>query len=143
MNTIFYDKEKNIIVRRMEKKVNAEAKKGIMLTEKTVLHGTDKDPRLMVRAGVATALATKDNADKIMTDLEQSQTKITQLKETLKRERDESQILKRNYKYIISEIEESKAKCKTLQLDKDALVLSASNIERESKDTLSQFGRLQ
>ena len=41
-----------------------------MVTEKVVVHGTDKDLRLMARAGVATALATEDNVDKIMTDLE-------------------------------------------------------------------------
>ena len=42
-----------------------------------------------------------------------------------------------------SEIEGSKAKFQTLQSDKDALVLSASNIERESKATLAEFERLQ
>ena len=42
-----------------------------------------------------TTLAIEDNVDKIMTDLEQSQKKITLLKETLKRERDEIQGLKR------------------------------------------------
>ena len=31
---------------------------------------------------------------------------------------------------MISEIEESKVECQTLQLDKDPLVLSASNIEK-------------
>ena len=65
------------------------------------------------------------------------------MKETLKRERDESQSLKRKYEDMISKIEESKAECQTLQSDKDGLVLSASNIERESKATLSEFERLQ
>ena len=44
----------------------------------------------MARAGVATALATEDNVDRIMTDLEQSQKKVTHWKETLKKERNES-----------------------------------------------------
>ena len=44
---------------------------------------------------------------------------------------------------MISEIEESKAACQTLQWNKDALVLSASNIERESKATLSEFEKHQ
>ena len=61
----------------------------------------------------------------------------------MKKERDESQNLKRKYEDMISKIEGSKAKCQTLQSDKDALVLLASNIERESKATLSEFGRLQ
>ena len=75
LNTIFYDKVKKRIVKRMEKKVNTGGKKGVMVTEKAVVHGTDKDPRLMARAGVATNLATEDNVNRIMMDLEQSQKK--------------------------------------------------------------------
>ena len=71
-NTIFYDKEKKRIVKRTEKKVNTRGKPGVMVTEKTVVHGTHKDPRLIPRAGVSLTLATEDNADRIMTDLEQS-----------------------------------------------------------------------
>ena len=43
-----------------------------MVTDKTVVHGTHRDPRLMAKAGVALSLATEDNVDRIMTDLEQS-----------------------------------------------------------------------
>ena len=52
--------------------MNIGGKKGVMVNEKTVVHGTDKYPRLMARAGVATTLATEDNVDRIITDLEQS-----------------------------------------------------------------------
>ena len=38
MNTILYDKEKKRIVRRTEKKVNTGGKKGVMVTDKTVVH---------------------------------------------------------------------------------------------------------
>ena len=55
------------------------------------------------------------------------------MKETLKRERHESQILKRKYEDMLSEIGESKVEFKTLLSDKDALVLSASIIEGEKK----------
>ena len=61
-----------------------------MVTDKTVVHGTHKDPRLMARVGVALTLANEDNVDRIMTDLEQSWKRVAQLKETLKKERDES-----------------------------------------------------
>ena len=44
-----------------------------MVTDKTLLHGTYKDPRLIARAGVALTLETKDNIDRLMTDLEESQ----------------------------------------------------------------------
>ena len=57
-----------------------------MVTDKTLVHATNKDPQLMARARVSLSLATEDNVDRIMTDLEQSQKKVTQLKETLKRE---------------------------------------------------------
>ena len=104
----------------------------MMVTDKIVVHGTNKDPRVMARAGEDLFLATEDNVDKIMTDLEQSQKKVAQLKETLKKERSESQSLKRKYENIISEVKVSKANCQTLQADKDALVLFAGNIEKES-----------
>ena len=92
LNIIFYDKVKKRIVKRMEKKVNTGGKKGVKVTEKIVVHGTDKDMKVMEKEGVASALDTKDNVDKIMTDLEQSQKKIAQMKETLKRERDEGNV---------------------------------------------------
>ena len=84
-NTIFYGKQKKRISKRTEKKVNTGGKPRVMVTDKTMVHGTNKDPSLIARAGVALTLATEDNMDKIMTDIEQSQKKVTQLKETLKK----------------------------------------------------------
>ena len=72
LNTIFYDKVKNRIVKRIEKKVNTRGKTGVMVTDKTVVHDTNKDPRLMARDGVSLSLVTEDNVDRIMTNLEQS-----------------------------------------------------------------------
>ena len=46
-----------------------------MVTNKIIIHGTHKDPQLIERARVALALSTKDNVDRIMTDLEKSQKK--------------------------------------------------------------------
>ena len=43
-NTIFYDKEKKRIVKRIEKKVDTGGNPGKMVTEKIVFHGTHKDP---------------------------------------------------------------------------------------------------
>ena len=97
----------------------------------------------MVKDGVSLSLSTEDNVGRIMTDLEQSQKKVAQLKETLKKERSESQRLKRKYEDMISEVMVSKVECQTLQANKDALVLSAGNIEKESQDTLADFGKLQ
>ena len=72
MNTIYYDKVKNRIVKRTEKKVNIGGKPGVMVTDKTVVHGTQKDP-FIARDGVSLTLAIEDNVNRIMIDLEQSQ----------------------------------------------------------------------
>ena len=67
-----------------------------------------------MRAGVALTLATEDNVDRIMTDLEQSQKRLAQLKETLKKERGESQNLTRKYEDILDEVKVSKVECQIL-----------------------------
>ena len=61
-----------------------------MVIDKTLVHGTHKDPWLIARARVALTLVTEDNVDRLMTDLEQSRKNVAQLKETLKKEIDES-----------------------------------------------------
>ena len=72
---------------RTKKKVDIGEKQGIMVIEKTIIHGTDKDPSLLTRVSVASALANVDNVDKIVDDLEQYKKKVSQMKETLKKER--------------------------------------------------------
>ena len=62
--TIFYDKEKKRTVKRTEKKMDTGGKPRVMVTNKTVVHGTHKYPRLIARAGVSLTLATEDNVDK-------------------------------------------------------------------------------
>ena len=47
-STIFYDIEKKIIVKRTEKKVETGGQSGKMINDKTLVHGTDKDPRLKI-----------------------------------------------------------------------------------------------
>ena len=65
------------------------------------------------------------------------------MKETLKKERSEIQSLKRKYEDMIGEVKVSKEECQTLQVKKDALVISAGNIEKNAHTTLSEFGKLQ
>ena len=43
-STIFYDKEKKRIVKRTEKKIETRGQSGMMITDKTLVHGTDVDP---------------------------------------------------------------------------------------------------
>ena len=76
-STIFYDKEKKRIVKRTEKKVETGGQSRKMITNKTLVYGTDADPRLIARATVALTQATEDNVDRLMTDLEQSKNNTT------------------------------------------------------------------
>ena len=86
-STIFYDKEKKRIVKRTERKIQTGGQPGMMVTDKTLLHGMDADLRLTARARVVLTQATEDNVNRLMTDLEQSKRNAAQLKETLKKEK--------------------------------------------------------
>ena len=67
-----------------------------------------------------------------MTNLEQSRKNATQLKETLKKERVESQKLKRKYEDMMSEVNTLREECQTLQVDKNALEISAKKTEKNA-----------
>ena len=107
-NTIFYDKETKRIVKRMERKVETGDLSGKMITDTTVVYGTDRDPRFTIRAGAALIHASEDNVEKIMTDLEQSKKSSAQLKDTLRKEREENSKLKRKYEDMQKEMRSSK-----------------------------------
>ena len=107
-NTIFYDKEKKRIVKRTEKKVETGGLSSKMITYMTILYGTGRDPRFTIRAGAALIHASEDNVDKIMTDLEQSKKSSSQLKDTLRKEREENNKLKRKFEDMQKEIKSSK-----------------------------------
>ena len=59
----------------------------IMVTEKTVIHGTNKNPKLLAMVGVASALTNADNVGKLVEDIDQYKDKMFQMKETLGKER--------------------------------------------------------
>ena len=80
-----------------------------MINNTTVVYGTDKDPRFTIRVGATLIHASKDNVDRIMTDLEQSNKSSSQLKDTLRKEREKNNKLKRKFEYIQREIKSSKA----------------------------------
>ena len=95
-----------------------------MINDKTVVHGTDKDLRLTIRAGAALIHASEDNVDRIMTYLEKSRKNATQLKDTLRREREESNKLKKKFEDMQNEVKSSKADLQSLQVDKMSLEVS-------------------
>ena len=107
-NTIFYDRVRKRIVKRTENKVETGGLSGKMITDMTVVYGTDWDPRFTIRAGGTLIHASEDNVDKIMVDLEQSKKSSSQLKDTLRKEREESNKLKRKFEGVQKEVESSK-----------------------------------
>ena len=108
-NTIFYDRETKRIVKRTEMKVETGEQSGKMINDTTMVYGTDNDPRFTLRARVALIHASEDNVDWIMTDLEQSKKYAAQLKDTLRREREESSRMKRKFEDMKHEIKSSKS----------------------------------
>ena len=84
---------------------------------------------MTARARVVLTQATEDNVDRLMMDLEQSKRNATQLKETLKKERDEGHKLKRKFEDMQNEVRTSKTELQTLQANKEALEVFAEKIE--------------
>ena len=96
-NTVYYDRVTKIIMKRTEKKVEAGDMPSKMITNTVVMLGTYQDPRFTLRAGTALIHTSEDNMEKVITDLEQSKKSSAQLKDTLRREREEINRLKRKY----------------------------------------------
>ena len=91
---MFYDRATKRIIKRIEKRVETGYIPGKMIMDTTVMLGTDQDPRFTLRAGTALIHASEDNMDKVITNLEQSKKSSAQLKDTLRREREEGNRLK-------------------------------------------------
>ena len=58
-------------MKRTEKKVEAGDMPGKMITDTTVMLGTDQDPRFTLRARTTLIHASEDNMDIVIIDLEQ------------------------------------------------------------------------
>ena len=129
-NTIFYDKERKRIVKRTEKKIETGGLSSKMITDTTIVYGTDRDPRFTIRVGAALIHASEDNVDKIMTDLEQSKKSSSQLKDTLRKEREENNKLKRKFEDIQKEIKSSNAELHVLQIEKRSMETAQECLEK-------------
>ena len=88
-NTIFYDRATKRIMKRTERRVEAKSMPGEMITDTAIMLGTDQDPRFTLRAGAALIDASEDNINRVMTELESSKKSSAQLKDTLRKEREE------------------------------------------------------
>ena len=110
-----------------------------MLTDKTLVYGIDADPRLTARARATLTQDTKDNVDRMMTDLEQYKRNAAKLKEKLKKERDEGHKLKRIFEDMQNEVRNSKTELQTLQANKEALKVSVEKIEKDAQNSLAKL----
>ena len=115
----------------------------MMVTDKTLVHGKDANLMLTARAGVALTQATKDNVNRLMTDLEQSKRNVAQLKETLKKEINEGYKLKRKFEDMQNEVKTSKAELQTLQANKMTLEVSMERTGKDAQNNLAELQRLQ
>ena len=68
--------------------------------------------------------------DRIMTDLEQSRKSAAQLKDTLRREREESNKLKRKFEDMQHEIKFSKVEFQSLQVEKRSLEFARESLAK-------------
>ena len=68
--------------------------------------------------------ATEDNVDRMMSDLEKTRKNVAQLKDTLRKERDEGNKLKRKFEDMHNEVRASKAELHILQASKMTLEVS-------------------
>ena len=96
-------------MRRTKRKIEAEGMASTMITDKAVMVGTDKDPRFVIRAGKAAIHATEENIDRMMIEIESSKKTSAQLKDTLRREREDGNRLKRKYEQVFKEMEATKS----------------------------------
>ena len=128
--TIFFYKETKRIVKRTKRKVETGGQSSKMINDITVVYGKDKDPRFTIRAGAALIHASEDNVDRIMTDLEQSKKSAAQLKDTLRREREESSRMERKFEDIKHEINSSTAELQFLQVEKRSLEAAQGSLEK-------------
>ena len=142
-STIFYDNKKKRIIKRTKKNVEIGGQLGMMITDKNLVHGTDADPWLTARAGVALTQTTKDNVDRLMIDLEKSRKNAAQLKDTLIKERDEGNKLNMKFEDTHNEMRTSKEEFQTLQARKLALEVLAEKNEWEAQNSLAQLQKLQ
>ena len=118
---------------------------GKMIMYTAVMLGTDEDPRFTLRTGSAFIQASEDNVGKIMMDLEQSKKSSAQLKDTLRKEREESNRLKRKYEDVQREMKSSRAEVQALQVEmqvKETTQEALEKVQKECQDLKSEKGQL-
>ena len=104
-----------------------------MITDKAMMVGTNVDTRFTIRAGTAAIHASEDNIDRMMIELELAKKTSSQLKDTLRKEREEGNRLKRKYEHVLREMESSKGEVHALQVE-----IQAKETEQEALEKAQQ-----
>ena len=120
-------------MKRTERKVEAEGMPGKMITNTAVVLGIDRDPRFILRAGATLIHASEDNMDKVMTDLELSKKSSAQLKDILRKEREESNRLKIKYEDMQREMKASEVELQALQVERQVRETTQECLEKVQK----------
>ena len=121
-------------MKRTEKKIETGGLLGKMITDTPIVFGTDQDPRFNIRAGATPIQASEDNVDNIMTDLELSKKSSAQLKDTLRKEREESNKLKRKYEDMKREMRSSQDELQLLQVERQVRETTQECLERVQQE---------
>ena len=95
-STVYYDRATKRIMRRTERKIEVEGMTSKMISDKSMMVGTDTDPRFIISSGKAAIHASEDNIDRLMKEVESTKKTSSQLKDTLRKEREEGNKLKGN-----------------------------------------------
>ena len=101
-----------------------------MITDTTGMLGTDQDPRFTLRAGDAFINTSEDNMNKVLNDLESSNKSSAQLKDTLRKEREEGNRLKRKYEDMQREMKIAEAELQALHEERQARETTQECLEK-------------
>ena len=107
---------------------------GKIINYTTIIYGKYRDPTFTIGAGAALIHAFEDNVDKIMMDLEQSKKSSSQLKDTLRKEREENNLLKIKLEDIQEEIKSSKDELQVLQIEKRSMETAQECLEKVEQE---------
>ena len=134
--TVYYDRATKRIMRRTEKKIEAKGMTSKMISDKAVMVGTDVDPRFTISVGKAAIHASEDNIDRMMNEIESTKKTSSQLKDTLRKEREEGNKLKRKYDHVLREMEDTKSEIYAIQVAAHAQETTHEALERAQQEIL-------
>ena len=119
---------------RSEKRLKNEIQPDVVtVTEKIIMEGTNKDPKLLSFVSLASMQTNADNVDKLVEDVTHHKEKMFKMRDTLVKERGEDMELKTKQQATLSEKERIQREYQDLETDKYALKLQVMILEGENK----------